>query len=256
VTPSATYVYCIVSSTQPLTTAHTAARGGPPGTGDIRALEIRPRRYAIVSDAPLEQFGERPLTKHLGDLDWVSRAAVAHEAVIESFMSQSDAVVPMKLFTLFTTDARAIDQLRSGWTRIEAVIRRLAKHEEWGARLVFDVTRAPSESTPVSASGRGYLVAKRQQRAAAAAHSKKMRRIANDVLKTLRPFARDTRQRVVTAPPDSRSRLLLDAAFLVPHAKAARFRAAAERQAKTIAPAGYALQLTGPWPPYSFVDHA
>jgi len=256
VTPSATYVYCIVSSTQPPTTTNTAAPGGVPGTGGVRALEIRPQRYAIVSDAPLDQFGERPLTKRLADLEWVSSAAVAHEAVIESFMPQSDAVVPMKLFTLFTTDARAIDQLRAGWTRIEAVIRRLARHEEWGARLVFDVTRAPSESTPGSASGRGYLLAKRQQRAAAAAHSKKMRRVAGDTLKALRPFARDTRQRAVVTPPDNRSRLLLDAAFLVPRAKAARFRAAAERQAKKIAPAGYALQLTGPWPPYSFVEHA
>ena len=250
---SATYVYCIVSSGHPLNTTDTPA--GPPGAGRVRALEIRPRRYAVVTDVPLDQFGEGPLAKRLSDLEWVSRAAVAHEAVTESFMSQADAVVPMKLFTLFISDDRALEQLRSRWTRVEAVIRRLSKHEEWGVRLVFDDTRAPAgEAAPSLSSGRDYLMAKRRQRVATTSQSSNMRKVAAGVLKALRPFARDARRRAVTTPAGSRSRLVLDAAFLVPRAKAPRFRATSERQAKKIAPSGYALQITGPWPPYSFVD--
>jgi hypothetical protein len=250
----ATYVYCIVSSPQPLSTAQTPP--GPPGTREVRALEVRRHRYAVISDAPLDQFGERPLAQRLSDLDWVSRAAVAHEAVVASFMPQCDAVVPMKLFTLFSNDARALDQLRTGWTRVERVISRLAKHEEWTVRLVFDDSRAPADEETAPGSGRGYLVAKRRQHAAAATRRTRMRTIAGDVLKALRPLSREARQRAITAPPESRSRLLLDAAFLVSRGKAARFRTAAARQAKKISPAGFALQVTGPWPPYSFVDKA
>jgi hypothetical protein len=252
VTAGATYVYCIVSSPQPLQTTKTPA--GPPGTGPVRALEIRPGACLIVSDAPLAQFAEAPLAAKLSDLDWVSRAAVAHDAVIESFM-RADAVVPMKLFTLFTSDGRALEQVRAGWKRVESVIRRLTRHDEWGVRLVFDDTRAPKEDqTPAASSGRGYLLAKRQQHADAAKHSAAMRKTAGGVLKTLRPIAREVRQRAVTTPEESRSRLLLDAAFLVPRAKADRFRKSVERRAQTIAPTGYALQVTGPWPPYSFVE--
>jgi hypothetical protein len=120
---------------------------------------------------------------------------------------------------------------------------------------VFDETRAPKhDQTLAASSGRNYLVAKRRHHAAAAKQSAAMRKIAGDVLKTLRPLARDVRQRAVTTPEESRSRLLLDAAFLVPRAKADRFRKSVEGRAKTIAPAGYVLQLTGPWPPYSFVE--
>jgi hypothetical protein len=253
VSASATYVYCIVSSSHPLKTTDTPA--GPPGAGKARALQIRPRRYAVVCDVPLDEFGETPLAKRLSDLEWVSRAAVAHETVTESFMSQADAVVPMKLFTLFTSDERALEQLRSRWGRVEAVIRRLARHEEWGVRLVFDDSRAPADNaeTPLP-SGRNYLVSKQRQRDSTSAQSSDMRKVAAGVLKALRPFARDARRRAVTAPPGSRSHLLLDAAFLVPRVKAPRFRAASERHAKKIAPAGYALQITGPWPPYSFVE--
>jgi gas vesicle protein GvpL/GvpF len=47
---------------------------------------------------------------------------------------------------------------------------------------------------------------------------------------------------------------LLDAAFLVPRAKASRFRKSAAREAKLLARQGYDLTLTGPWPPYTFVQ--
>lgn len=261
-TASAVYVYCIVAFPRrgPEPLQLTNIPGGPPGTGKVRALEIRPGRYLLVSDAPLDAFGEAPLNAKLSDLDWVSRAAVAHEAVTESFMTSippADAVVPMKLFTLFTSDARALEQVRARWKQVEALIKRLSRHEEWGVRLVFDETRAAKQdATAAAGSGRGYLLAKKQQQAATARHVTGMRKTAGAVLKKLRPLARDVRQRAVTTPPDSRSRLLLDAAFLVPRSKAARFRKSGEAAATKIAADGYALQLTGPWPPYSFVDKA
>jgi hypothetical protein len=47
--------------------------------------------------------------------------------------------------------------------------------------------------------------------------------------------------------------LLLDAAFLVPRRRARSFQSFAAREAGSLARSGYALTLTGPWPPYSFV---
>ena len=48
--------------------------------------------------------------------------------------------------------------------------------------------------------------------------------------------------------------LLLDAAFLVPRTRAARFRTHRRAQARrTRTRDGYRVTLTGPWPPYSFV---
>ena len=249
-TASATYVYCIVASSTP---PPAGAATGLPGTGPVRAIEIKPGRYLVVSDVPMAELGEAQLAAKMSDLDWVSRAAVAHEGVNEAFMN-ADAVVPMKLFTLFTSDERALDEIRKGWKRVDGLIKRLNKSQEWGVRLVFDESRAPKASLadgPVS--GRGYLQAKRQQHEASTRRSSTMRKTAGDVIKTLRPMARDVEKRSVTEPPDSRSRLLLDAAFLVPRAKADRFRKSVEERARKIAPQGYALQLSGPWPPYSFV---
>jgi hypothetical protein len=48
--------------------------------------------------------------------------------------------------------------------------------------------------------------------------------------------------------------LLLDAAFLVPRARAATFKALAARESKALARQGYGLSISGPWPPYTFVQ--
>jgi hypothetical protein len=48
--------------------------------------------------------------------------------------------------------------------------------------------------------------------------------------------------------------LLLDAAFLVPKARGASFKALAAREARGLSRQGYAMTVTGPWPPYTFVQ--
>ena len=48
--------------------------------------------------------------------------------------------------------------------------------------------------------------------------------------------------------------LLLDAAFLVPRSRSAQFRALVGRQSKALASHGYQLTMSGPWPPYTFIQ--
>jgi hypothetical protein len=48
--------------------------------------------------------------------------------------------------------------------------------------------------------------------------------------------------------------LLLDAAFLVDRNKERRFKSLLAREARKLAASGLHLSVTGPWPPYSFLD--
>jgi hypothetical protein len=50
------------------------------------------------------------------------------------------------------------------------------------------------------------------------------------------------------------SRLLLDAAFLVDTGRVEAFRAAARRLTHGLEAEGFSLELTGPWPPYNFIE--
>jgi hypothetical protein len=66
--------------------------------------------------------------------------------------------------------------------------------------------------------------------------------------------ARLARRRAASELPAQGGSLLLDAAFLVARSRTRTFRALAAREARDLAPHGYKVDLTGPWPPYTFVQ--
>jgi hypothetical protein len=75
--PIGTYVYCLVAGSR--RPALSRAARGLKGLGSVRLIDVGRGRWLAVADAPLDRFGEDAVNRGLGDLDWVSRAAVAHE---------------------------------------------------------------------------------------------------------------------------------------------------------------------------------
>src|SRR5918999_118989 len=115
-TKSGTYVYCLIAADRRPVLRRRSGR--LPGMGPVRLLDVNRGLWLAVADAPLDRYGEEAINRRLSDLDWVSRAAVAHEAIVESFLEER-AIVPMKLFTIFTSDDRAVEQVRSDRRRVE-----------------------------------------------------------------------------------------------------------------------------------------
>ena len=266
-----TYVYCLVAaSRRPVL---RRARQGLPGSGPIRLLPLadprpprrrltskRPRlsHWAVVADVPLAQYDENAINRGLSDLAWIARAAVAHERVIESFINAA-ALLPMKLFTIFTNDERAVEHLQRQRRQLDAVASRVAHSHEWGLRIVLDQERAAALAVPKgprrgpSASGAGYLARKKAQRDRIVALGRRARETVGDLYDRLAPHARVAKRRGARDLPTGSGPLLLDAAFLVARSGTAAFRAAVAREARTLGPQGYGVTLSGPWPPYSFM---
>ena len=286
--PTATYVYCLIADSRVPTLDRVPA--GLPGTGPVRLLDVNGddstastqttgrrsrgkgpaeagphvrrvagllRRWLVVADAPLPQYGDVSINRHLSDLDWVSRAAVAHEAVVESFID-APAVLPMKLFTIFNTDARALDHLRRERSRIAALLKRVDRHHEWGVRVVLAPSGPPAKPrTAVRASaapGVAYLAHKKAQRDQASELARRARTTVADLYDRLQAQASAAKRRAAAELPAKGGPLLLDAAFLVPRSRTRQFHALVGRQAKALASHGYQLTMSGPWPPYTFIQ--
>jgi hypothetical protein len=251
-----TYVYCVIAAAR--RPRVTRVPRGLTGMGPVRLLDVEDGLFAAVTDAPLDRYGEAAINRGLSDLGWVSRAAVAHDAVVQSFI-QETAVLPMKLFTLFTTDERAVEHVRAERRRIATVVKRVANHQEWGVRVVLErgkrVAAAPKGSASAGGrSGAAYLTRKKAQRDAVrelAAHARDTVAALYDRLATRSRLAK---RRLASDLPVEGGPLLLDAAFLVPRARTTSFRALATRESRALARHGYGFTLTGPWPPYSFVQ--
>ncbi len=253
---SATYVYCLVADrgTRPRL---TRVPQGVPGTGPVRLLDVEPGRYLVVADAPLSRYGEAAIRRGLSNLAWVSRAAWRHEAVVEHFID-APAVLPMKLFTLFSSDARALAHLRGDWRRVESIVKRLTDHHEWGVRVVSGGrtaagSRPAPAAKPAIRSGVAYLKQKKAQRDMAAERVKQARQRIAALYQRLAGWSRAARRRPAGDLPARGGPVLLDAAFLVSRPRAGSFRRLAARESRALARHGYAMTVTGPWPPYSFV---
>jgi hypothetical protein len=193
----------------------------------------------------------------------VSAAAVSHEAVVEHFVD-ADAVLPMKLFTIFTDDDRVVAHMRAERARLAATAKRVAKHQEWGVRVRLDRTTAAAAAErrierarrPSSSAGSGaaYLSRKKAQRDVSLELGTRARETVAELYDRFAAKARLARRRAATELPATGGSLLLDAAFLVARSRARAFRALAAREARALAPDGYTVDLTGPWPPYTFVQ--
>jgi hypothetical protein len=252
----ATYVYCVIASAQPPRLTRVPA--GLRGMGKVRLLPVESGLHVAVADAPLQGYSEAAINRGLGDLEWVSRAAIAHEAVVESFIGAT-AVLPMKLFTLFTSDDRAVDHVRSQRRHIAALVKRVADHDEWGVRVVLDRAQAarPAGDSAIRkapASGIDYLTRKKARRDASVELARRARETVAALYDRLAERAKQSKRRPPGEVPVDSGPLLLDAAFLVPRSRAAAFRALVAREARALTPQGYGVTLTGPWPPYTFVQ--
>lgn len=98
----------------------------------------------MLASVPLAQYGPGALEASLRNLEWVSEVALAHEAVVEHFVQlRGVLVVPMKLFTMFSTVERARAGLSPEET--EAVGLALMRLEETVREIDADFGLAPED---------------------------------------------------------------------------------------------------------------
>lgn len=253
----ATYLYCLVRDAQP--PALAAAPAGLPGCSSPQAIEVDDGLWLVTARAPLPAYGSEEIDRRLSDLSWVSERAMAHEAVIEHFAA-AEAVLPTKLFTLFDSDARALSYVRENRERIDRALDRVAGCSEWGVRVLLNEGRArealaaQSRQETRQPSGTAFLLRKKKEQEASRDLAGRLRAEADAIFAELAESAAEAVRREPAAPPETGGRLLLDAAFLVPRQDGTDFEAAVERCSAGVAARGCEVILSGPWPPYHFVE--
>jgi hypothetical protein len=252
VSATLSYVFCLVRAARRPAVRHIIE--GMPAGRDLRAVEASDGLWAIVETVPESEYGEAALARGLQDLDWVAARAVAHERVIDSFLSAS-ALLPMQLFTLFTSDQRVVEYVGVERARIARILKRVENKVEFGVRMTWNASalqpRAPKTrvrtGTEFLARKRDILDVNRTGLAAA-------RKRANVAYRDIGRHAAGSHRRTSLERAAPGSRLLLDAAFLVTTRKSGAFKAAVRSQTRGLRGTGINLVLSGPWPAYNFIQ--
>lgn len=252
---TATYLYCLVQADRRPSPGD--APRGLPGLGPLRVVPAAGDLWLIAADAPLAQYGSAPIERHLRDLQWVALRGAGHARVVEHF-ARRFTTLPMRLFTLFSGEARAVAHVRRVEPSVRRVLARVDGCREWGVRVRLDPALArrrggprPSAAAPARRSGTRFLLAKKQELDIAREVLREGRAEVERAFEELAALAEGARRR--PAAELDGSRVVLDAALLVPARQLARFKRTVRRTVTGLAARGYRLTLTGPWPAYNFV---
>ncbi|WP_040795601.1 GvpL/GvpF family gas vesicle protein [Nocardia higoensis] len=221
----------------------------------LRRIEAGPLT-AVVGSVPLAVFGEQPLRRNLEDLDWLEGVARAHDAVV-SAAARRGPVVPMRLATVFLDDDRVRELLEERRTDFEAALALVAGRTEWGVKgygdrdaLIGAVARAAAPDS--GGTGTAYLLRRRAQLSAQDTVEQQTAEHVEQIHETLVREAAAGRRQPATDPALSRTGewMVLNGSYLVDDDRADAFAAAVAAQSERFP--GIRLELTGPWPPYSF----
>lgn len=234
--------------------------------GGLSGLDGQPVRTvteaglsAAVTTVRLAEFGEQALRRHLEDMAWLETAARAHHLVIETLASRQP-VVPMRLATVYRDDRGVAATLARRQADFIAALDRVTGRAEWGVKVfpAAEPGQDPTAARPGSPGGRApgagaaYLSRRRQELSAAERARQAAAASAEDIHGALSRLAAAAQARAPQGPQLSGQRqpMILNGAYLVDEARAEAFAAAASDLAARH-PA-VRIELTGPWPPYSF----
>jgi hypothetical protein len=247
------WAYAVIRASTPTRSVAGIADGmvGAVVAGDIAAL---------ASPVDLADFGEEALRRNLERLPWLEATARTHHRVIAE-AANAGAVVPLRLATVYRTKAALADMLVRHAVDFQLAFERIEGRSEWGVKAYAATTDGPgSEATTALRSERGSGAQYLRERKAQLAASEDARKVAvasaRDVhaMLCVVSIATDLHQPQDPQLSGRRDRMIMNGTYLVDDQASGEFSAAVHDAA-----AGHPalrLELTGPWPPYSFATTA
>lgn len=223
---------------------------------------------AIVSQVALGEFGETALKINLQDKHWLESHLQAHQAIMEQVM-ETHTFIPMRFCTICPTESDVMDLLRRYHDEFLDMLSRLQGKQEWSVKTYCDRERLRQILPEISPKIR-ELQTELAKNANSAAYllKKKLERVTADESEQLsRSYALQGYDRLVKLAesavnlPLSHTEaihelrpLVLNGAYLLAEDQVAPFQTEVVQLNHEYHGQGLCFELTGPRPPYNFVD--
>lgn len=252
---SGLYVFCLAP-------AEVAVPEAPGLTADTQLERLAAGGLAaVVCRVPLEQWTGPDAEARLRDLNWLGPRAVRHEAVIELVMA-GGPVLPLRFGSLFSSAASLTAWLTAEAGPIQAFFAESAAFEEWS--LKGWLAAAPAEAALVAddprfkalpaSPGARYLLEQKLRKDIARSVRTWARGLEQQVLAELRGLVARTRAlRSLAGEVSGRTEeVMFHQALLVPRPGRQELIDKVTELDRGLQGRGLTLELTGPWPLYSF----
>ncbi len=190
----------------------------------------------IVSEHNLED------TKRLDQ-----QAAKDHARVIAECFAHS-TVLPFRFGTTFQDDDSLRRSVRSNQRHFQANVERLRGKAEMHLKVLVDDT-SPGNSSRDMTVGQGYLTSLRESASRQRERQSRARALSVQVHRMFLPLAEE-----ITCKRMESGKMLLDIAHLIDNRTVERYQN--KYSSATLQMKECHMQLSGPWPPYHFVQRS
>ena len=257
------YVYCVLPSDGIDIPDDLTGVGGSPSIALVRDGDIA----ALASEVPLEEFGEERLRENLNDVAWLEDTALAHERVLEVALVLT-TVIPMRLCTIYANESSVREMLVRERPALVDALGRLDGRTEWGVKVFVDRAAldgaaaerseelaALREEVEALPEGEAYMKRKQLDTLAREEADLLVDACVDDVHGRVAARATEALLNPLQRPEVSghEGEMLLNGVYLVEDVEAEAFHATVDELRNEYAPVGFAIEPTGPWPPYNFV---
>ncbi|MEU9872903.1 GvpL/GvpF family gas vesicle protein [Actinomadura sp. NPDC048021] len=278
------YLYGVARGLDPAALRDASGVAGAPVRGVVAA-----GLTALVSTVRLDEYGEAALRANLEDLQWLEATARAHHDVVDR-AAHAAPTAPVRIATIYRDDARVAEVLTDEGGRFTEVLDLIDGRSEWGVKAYADPELlrgdtgrdgpdpggglAPgaepltgprqdagdaegaegAEGAAPAGPGAAYLRRRQQERRRRADAGRRVGEQADAVHAELADHAVASRHH---PPQDPRlsgraGTQILNVAYLLDEEQVEGFLAVARAADQRLA--GIEVEVTGPWPPYSFIE--
>jgi len=239
-----------------VTAAKTAALTGIEGRA-VRDIE-EAGLVAVVSDVPEDAYDQAALDESVRDGEWLTPRATAHQSVNAAVHAATDAVLPVPFGTIYRTDERVREMLRTRADELRAKLEAVRGRAEWVIALYRDTVQAAEHlstvrdalehNEPVAAGpGRRYL----EDRKSESARRGELRRLDEEATNSAHhAIGRVSKLSFEEPVVDTAADLVARTTYLLRRSDEHRMHDAIRGFNGDWQERGYELRATGPWPPY------
>jgi hypothetical protein len=224
--------------------------------------------YVFLKHVPEDEFSEHNFKRNLSNMAWLDTNAREHVGVISELMEQN-TMIPFKFGTLFLTEESLKKFITDYSDSLNDNFLHIQKSEEWSVKIFCDqnaLSEKIDELSEVSAELEKQIMASSPGRAYLLKR-KKTDLIDNEMNRICKEYGQNyfnefEHLSVATSlnnllPKDFTGRedtMILNAVFLVQTNNVTDFNNTTENITKKYGNFGFKIEITGPWPPFSFIS--
>ncbi|MBU1162480.1 MAG: GvpL/GvpF family gas vesicle protein [Proteobacteria bacterium] len=217
---------------------------------------------AVISSIVLDQFCGPSAESRMQDIAWVGPHAFRHEAVVEEAMRLSP-VLPARFGTIFSSLKSLENLLKIHHNKILRFLDHVADKEEWSVKGYIDSKKTKkklydqalageTEGLAALSPGVRYFQTKRIRNKMDKQLNSRLKEVVKGIGEALNTNASDFYQRKLLSRDATGKDMIMNWAYLIPRDSVPDFCVQVDRMNANHHHEGLSLELSGPWPPYSF----